>query len=103
MSTDKIVSLDQRLRDVEEVWRLRAQVLEHLGAIEQISERMLELPHVWGVCPDSVAGYLDEIEAMLTPADCEPGEEPKAGDQDYSAWRLLVAFKTRAGEKEGRT
>lgn len=85
------------LREVEEVWRLRGQVLEHVKAIESLCKRMLELPHVWGVCPADVTGRLDEIEAMLTPEDPEDGVDPEPGDSDYRQWRLWLAFRDAQG------
>ena len=73
---------------IEEVWQLRTQVLEHIKAIEGLCDRMLDLPHVWGVCPAEVADHLDGIEAMLTPCG-----KPEPSDPDYPAWRRLMAFK----------
>jgi hypothetical protein len=69
-------------RDIEEVWCLRAQVLEHVKAIEELAKRMIELPRMWGVVPQNVAGYLGDVDAMLTPAadcDCDPEDDPKPG------------------------
>lgn len=80
-------------REAEKVWQLRAQVLEHVKAIEALCEQMEELP-VYGICADEVVKRLDDIESLLTPADIGPDDElPKLGDEDYPAWCRWLAIK----------
>ncbi|MFZ0501251.1 MAG: hypothetical protein WAU49_05135 [Steroidobacteraceae bacterium] len=94
-----IVSLGEHradeVRDAEKVWHLRAQVFEHVKAIEELCEQMFELPHVYGICPEEVADHLDGIETMLTPADVAPGDDdpPKPGDENYPAWRRWLVIR----------
>ncbi|MGA7540630.1 MAG: hypothetical protein WBW93_17875 [Steroidobacteraceae bacterium] len=92
-----IISLGEHradaMRDAEKVWQLRAQVLEHVKAIDELLDQMEELPHVYGICPGGVD--LEGIEAMLTPGDVAPGDDdiPKPGDEDYPAWRRWLAIR----------
>lgn len=80
-------------REAEKVWQLRAQVIEHVKAIEALCEQMEELP-VYGICADEVVKRLDDIESLLTPAALGPDDEvPKPGDEDYPAWLRWQAIK----------
>jgi hypothetical protein len=91
--TAEIVDFDTRaMRDIEEVWRLRAQVLEHIAAMNKLCDRMHELPHVWGIGEVELAECLEQAEAALTPLDDDP-DDPKPGDESYPAYRLWQSFK----------